>query len=719
MPSQLLSRLNRYLDQSVRRQVMSVEDPTTHPRRDRLGPVPPNDPQQPNEPAANIDAHWPAPRPPATWGVPMTSVQAVVIHETSGWPSYYSSKRFEQLYQCLQSWDFMAGAWHDKRGIGPQFYVEGNGTAYSLLGPENLAGDPLETWHAIGLNTFTIGIENGDVGDSEMQIDPTTGPANGPKWFRLSTAAEDLTGLRCYAMLHPRNAPDIGLIWFAQLPNYIGSGDVIALTTRLRGWRRMLFTERNYRSLALLCRTICEQIGLPRNFPLFPYLQKNVATDIGDAAKFRKLILADPLCDGIATKLGTTTAAIQANDAAYRTWFTNNGARAWIRLFGANPARPGVADTPCIRGFISHCIGGTDPNPHPCPGPLFDWHRFAREMWDYWWYPFDTTSVGVTTTPRPYRRADRDTPLVEYYFDATGAPQDYNALRETATPVISNLDERFLLPNATPIYALANGVVVAARIPPVSDPRSNGFVLTRHEAFYQKVTGSDRIDYDTPPSSVWTLVSRLSNDAFANNQVSLENPDWLNRFFMRLKECELAVNFYGTRTDLTQSLDRAWVRSPTGAGPRRATGQEIELDADEYRRIANELGAGTVAFFPLEADATPTPVRVILGDVLGKSNTLPSGQTGVRIEIFSKVELPVPGRVRGTVTAAGDAWWTKAARDRTESIDAWNVPLDGIVWQYPLTAMLKWINDITWASEWRKFDATATTPARPVPRTGL
>ena len=32
--------------------------------------------------------------------------------------------------------------------------------------------------------------------------------------------------------------------------------------------------------------------------------------------------------------------------------------------------------TPCYRGFLAHSANGG----HPCPGPLFDWHRFAREV---------------------------------------------------------------------------------------------------------------------------------------------------------------------------------------------------------------------------------------------------------------------------------------------------------------------------------------------------
>src|SRR3569833_2411000 len=77
----------------------------------------------------------------------------------------------------------------------------------------------------------------------------------------------------------------------------------------------MLFTERNYRSLALLCRMLAGAQGIPKNFPLFPYLTR--AADCRSEVLFRQLLLADPACDAIAAKLGTATAAVRANDASY------------------------------------------------------------------------------------------------------------------------------------------------------------------------------------------------------------------------------------------------------------------------------------------------------------------------------------------------------------------------------------------------------------------
>ena len=80
-------------------------------------------------------------------------------------------------------------------------------------------------------------------------------------------------------------------------------------------------------------------------------------------------------------------------------------------------------------------------------------------MWDWWWYPFDLTSVGPIEFTRPYRQARRDTQLISYYYDVDSAPQDYERIRSLAAS-----GDGFNLTDATPIYAMANGVLVAARI---------------------------------------------------------------------------------------------------------------------------------------------------------------------------------------------------------------------------------------------------------------
>src|SRR4030095_303440 len=224
--------------------------------------------------------------------------------------------------------------------------------------------------------------------------------------------------MKAYLVLHPQGREDAVLVWIARFPNFTGSGDIDdgatpATTRRLArqpNWMNQLFSDRNYRSLALLCRLLAEQNGIPRNFPLLPWLDNTV--DRTSSALFRKLLLSDQRRDQIAQKLGTTTAIVEANGTTFTNWYNPNRARIWSRFFGWDPdpdANPntagGRADLPCFKGFLSHDINGS----HACRGPLFDWHRFSREVWDWWWYPFDTDPLTVTTTRRPYRQARRNT----------------------------------------------------------------------------------------------------------------------------------------------------------------------------------------------------------------------------------------------------------------------------------------------------------------------
>ena len=95
----------------------------------------------------------------------MGTIQCVVIHETSGTPSYAGTETFMAWYTCMTNVD---------RAIGPQYFVETNGTAFALIGDQNFAGDPRMTAHAgwpsehIDMNPFALGIENADIGDSSI-----------------------------------------------------------------------------------------------------------------------------------------------------------------------------------------------------------------------------------------------------------------------------------------------------------------------------------------------------------------------------------------------------------------------------------------------------------------------------------------------------------------------------------------------------------------------
>ena len=85
----------------------------------------------------------------------------------------------------------------------------------------------------------------------------------------------------------------------------------------------------------------------------------------------------------------------------------------------------------------------------------------------------------------------------------------------------------------------------------------------------------------------------------------------------------------------------------------------------------------------------------------------------------------VPHALQRKVTAAeeNEPWWTLVtAAARHEDPAGADLPVNGLVWQYTLGDFLVWVNNITWASEWQKYDVTAPgggpapVPARPIAR---
>jgi hypothetical protein len=724
MPSQLLSRLRPVLDEDIRSSVTALRNER---RNDVLGPVPTH-PSHPNEPASNTHPHWPA----GHFGEEISPAQSVVIHGTGGWPSHASADNFRGHYDCTNYLDYSERrGWFETRGIGPQYFVDPNGTAFSLIGPESFVGNPLLTWHAEEMNGLSVGIENSDVADSGAT---PTSTGNAKYWSALSTAAEDLTGRKAYLLLHPASDPDAAVFWSAIFPHYVGAGDLntasSAVNSEYGGWKNMLFTERNYRSLALLCRVVTASLGIPKNFPLFPYLTR--AHDCRNEVLFRQMILADPACDAIATKLGTTTATIRANAAAYRTWYhtgpdytktypdgsTQPRNNKWTLFFGVD--RDGVTkSSPCFKGLISHAINGD----HPCPGPLFDWYRLAREVWDYWWYPFDMLAgtSGTITAPRGYRAARRTTPVIDYYFDAGETSLDFDQVREApdaANPFPLPRD-RFTIPNTTPVYALANGVIVAARIPVATGPANPGFLLTRHEIYTRPLVGTGEmpLDYNHPPTIVWSLITYLSPAGAQLDQITAANPEWLNRVIIRAKECQLVADFWEANKSVeTKPFLRPGLGyMPLHRSPPLTTGEQIDLDGDAYSTLLNGLASGTPRLFPLES-GDATPVRTILGDFVGTPGDMKTGTSGIQIEIFSKEQLPVTGAAQRVNSIAGETWYKAACTSlRHEGSVSKDLPADGNAWHYPVMSFLDWLNPITWKSEWAKHGIKAadgsTAPA--------
>jgi hypothetical protein len=144
----------------------------------------------------------------------------------------------------------------------------------------------------------------------------------------------------------------------------------------------------------------------------------------------------------------------------------------------------------------------------------------------------------------------------------------------------------------------------------------------------------------------------------------------------------------------------------------------MERDADAYQALIDEMKLGHAVCFPREMSLNATSARVILGDFLGIPGR--PGRFGIGISLFSIEELPVPGRIHGTSTWSTQDWWQAAASSTLLEIDPGRrLPQNGLVWRYPMLAFLKWINDITWASEWTKYRVDGNRPDKPRPRRGL
>jgi len=732
VPSKLLDRLNQFYDESPAVTVMQARN---------------NPPAQPHWPGQGFGGQMPA------------NPQSIIIHETSGYPTYASASSFVERYTSR------AG----DPGIGPQFYVSGNGTVYRLID----INPPLVTWHAGYMNNVSFGIENGDLGDNRqigpdaiitaqdvLQDNPNLTQVQATQkaaafqaaarlyWRSFSkdpaapadpTRPQDLTNLKSHLLLHPgQGAQTIEegiLIWFA-MAGYAGPQNVAQMGGN---FRKMLFTEPNFRSLVLLCRYLAELFGIPRNFPVFPYVTMDGQSSPGGNQQtqkdmFRRFILCDERADLLAQAAGSNLADVTNDVAGLPATFHNQIAQnqdAKGHIFHHNVGWTNMFSDPNrgYRGLAGHgVVGDTAPrDSHSmCPGPFFDWHRFSREIWDWWWYCFDfepippTVNVRPSQTIRRYRQARGDTALQEYYYDAVGQPADYTAARLAVSEQKTG-GNTFGLPVLTPVYAMANGVIVAARIPQkglLENPKSDGFLLVRHEVFSEMV--NNRIDYDSDPTYVYSLIYYLQSPQFVSNDVSPNNPDWFNRFTMRLKEAELLVQFQAAAANAADNpLQSAWTRAPTGGGNQRPTlGTLTTNDATAYRGIANLLAQGDVAYLPVEHRPGATPVRVALGDLIGYPDlvpdTLSGNQTGVTVDIFTANPLPQPFSIQQTAVPAGrqsisklmgqNDWWPTLCVLLSQEQDAnKELPVDGNVWHYDMIDFLTWINRATWISEWQKY----------------
>lgn len=709
------------------------------------------------EPATRVmagSAHWLA----GSFGNVMNDVRSLVVHMTAGWPSRNRAEGFVDRY-------IVPGT--DKRGLGTQYYLAGDGTMIRLIDL------PRRTGHASYVNTWALGIEIGNLG--------TTAPPPGSRWraLNLDDDLEDFPGIKAWLKDQRSDNPREVILGWWTTDNFAGP------------WRepvgapRMLFGEPQYRTLALTCRYVAEHFGIPRNVPLLPHALRGAL--VGDGDGFRRIMLAEP---GFAALLAAMTADgaaltaadfTPANAATFDTAYDRE-----IQALTADLRRRNRAWTTLCeqyRGFHGHGFSGaTDrdfDDKQACPGALFDWHRFAREISDHWWLPFDVDDAGSTNVARrPYRNWDGDTPTLEYYFDEN---EDTRTARivEGVHGLVGS-PETFDLDAGSPVYAMANGELVAARIPPPAPGMaSTAFVLMRHEVFHlphplaqgiampppipdvaPPMPGA--IDYSLEPTYVYLLYMHLGRAAGIDLDAPSEhNPDWLNRVLVREKECDLGVAYYGHATHHDIPTDAAWDQ-PMPGGVRGTLQESWAIDQLALDVFLDALRAGNVALAP-PRDPLYQGIRILLGDYLGRAGVRSVqngvGTHGVRIEAFSSALLPgftpvfasdwtvpagtvVPHAVayqsewaraptvseRAILLANGfdptlPLWWSDVALT-TAWNDAWlppaaQLPASGYVWHYSALDVARWVNDVTWKNERRKYDDPAALAMnRPPSRRG-
>lgn len=698
-------------------------------------------------------ATWPG----GSFGNRLAHVQTLVAHLTAGWPRRDGADTFVAQY-------IVPGT--PKRGIGPQFYISGDGTVAKLIDL------PRRTGHGEWINSWAIGVETGNLGD--VAAPPTV------QWEAASNAAEDAPGLKMWVTSRRPIQTEVLSTWWTTA-TYAGPGRGAI------GADNMIFPEQVMQAWALLARYLLVELELPRNFPLLPHEQRSGMIDgAAAAAKFRRTVLADERAEMVQR----TVAAAPVNIPAVNFDAANAGALSTSYHAAIQPTTVGTiqrnnrawrAWCETYRGLHGHGYAGSllyDPPqpPHPphahsehdCPGPLFDFHRLAREVSDYWWYPFDVAG-GTTAVPRrAYRRFQADTPLIEHYFDETEA--DRTARFSTGIHGALSSPDTFTLAPASPVYAMSNGELVAARFPAPGAGVSPAFTLVRHEIYHAQMFPSvvfmgeqlfpETIDYGQAPESVYTLYMHLGRPAgMSFEDITDDNPDWLNRLLLRRKESTLGVAFYDGDPAHHGIAAGVWNNRPPGVPQRSTTLEGWRTDANVLDAFMTALSGGVAAFLPREG-LSVSP-RILLGDFLGESGVIRNAGGnvlhGVRVETFSRSflapsfsvigstggwnpapTLPLPQCVqyasewarghtaaeRASLVAVGAdpddfPWWPLVVL--AQHVDgtlpgADRLPLDGITFHYRPVDFAKWLNGVTWASEWPKYevtDAAGTSVPRP------
>src|SRR5215472_6623485 len=634
-------------------------------------------------------------------GVRIADVRTIVVHETNGWPPRNNGRDMFFRAFVPPAPPPPPAPPAPARRLTTQLYVSGDGTV--LQGMEL----PNHTNHAGFLNGWALGSETGHgwgnygndhlgpftSSDETMIANPhpppplIRSPAYGhnlvPLVAKPGTHWIDLSGDGTIDDAGDDDLPGIKLFVNHQLFTEVVVG--IWTTARYAGpWRQpqrvpeMLFSEAQYRSWALLARWIAEEFLLPRNCPLLPHKTRAAGEGVAgnhstltDAATFSAIVLADEGLSRSPQTFGLPAAPAPPTAAALQTAYLGpmppDRNPRWAAMFNV------------YRGYHGHGYAGDPVNgDHDCPGPMFDWHRFAREVLDWWWFPFDfdTATPDAAVAARPYSLATRDgnTPLKEYFWSMPAAVPQGRV--RTGIHGSRGTPRTFELPENSRIYALANGELVAARFPAETGQVSLAFMLVRHEVFHQLDTRppapgtpttlpmfSNRIDYDIAPTPVYSLYMHLGRPPGMSFDVpEAANPDWLNRVLARKKEAELGAAFRASATGAAIPVAKWNDRPPAARGRRPTLLEAWTADNAGLTTFLNTLRAGNLAVVPLDADATL--IRILLGDYLANAGVISrdhaTTRRGVRIEVFSNILLSNIDFMLTDTSATGGGWAPQA-----------------------------------------------------------
>ncbi|MFO0839347.1 MAG: N-acetylmuramoyl-L-alanine amidase [Phycisphaerae bacterium] len=615
----------------------------------------------------------------ATWpngiGADISDVRCVMIHGTAGWPTHDKADEFVNF--CING----ASA---KPGISPHFYIALDGRVFHIF-PENRL-----VWHGVQMSYTTIGVETGNLMATGAPPTAPHPPAHwdqavyGPtNWIQMTAQAEDIPGAKLFAC-HPNNQV-IVCYWSTARP---ATPDAAA-----EGDRMMLYSEAQYRSWRLLARYFAEVWRIPRNLPLRPQLRREAVWPRAHSETYRKLVNADAskellLPQLAAAPINCTTfdtdaeAAFAGRYAAqiYTESWTENG---HPKSHRANWFWRNMFKT--YRGFVSHGYpGSVNLDDHNCPGALFDFNRFARELWDFWWFPFDLQAgpnpgdpVQLVSARRDYGRTQPE--VLEYYWDSvparflTRTGSGYFGVGDEILPMAPVVLDpahfsgywhggmHFALAADTPIYAAAGGQIVAARFPvtyPAGQDRdaaashlgSTRFVLLRHEVWHRQAAGGNRINYNDEPSYVYSLYMHLgAPTGMSFENVVAANPDWLNRVIARKKEYDAGLAFQ----PLHPNPAALWVPWTT----------RWQAERTIFDPLLTQLAAGNTVVFPEGDRAIP----VSLGDFLGNAGHLAPNQFAIHFEVLADRNLD-PAFFQGRAVSPAGPFYDRAVEDQVTQV---------------------------------------------------